>query len=81
MVFGDEAFPFLIYALKDNFYFFQTLICYYAIVSKDLVDERLKFYAFFEVKERGTGRKDVGRARYDIAGEISALGSRKDYCG
>lgn len=40
----------------------------------------MDLYAFFEVKEGGTGRKDVGRARYDVVGEVSALGSRKDYC-
>lgn len=80
MIFGDEAFPLLIYALKNSLYFFQTLIRYSAIVSKDLVDEGLEFYAFFEVKERGTSRKDVGRARYDVVGEVPALSSCKDYC-
>lgn len=81
MVFGDESFPFFIYAFKDSLYFFETFIFYYAIVSKGLVDERLELNAFFKVKEGGTGREYVGRARYDVVGEVAVLGSCKYYCG
>lgn len=77
---GEDSEPAGIDFFKDGFYFQQAVFVDGAIELENAVDSELCAYRSFELEEGGARWEDVGRARDNVGGEVSAGDSSEDDC-